>query len=82
VGGFNAAFDATHEKYARAAARSGGYEGRVAMDADLRTKKHETPIVKNQIEAKQGTNRAPMLYVLLGGLALVVISFALMFLAR
>ncbi len=52
------------------------------MDSDLRTRDPETPIVKNEIEAKQGTNRAPMLYVLIGGLVLVVISFALMFLAQ
>jgi hypothetical protein len=36
------------------------------MDADLRAKKPETRILKNEIEAKQGINRAPLLYVPLG----------------
>lgn len=52
------------------------------MDTDLRTRKPEEPIVKNEIGAKQGTNKVPMQYVLIGGLALAVISFVLMFLAH
>ncbi len=66
------------------------------MDHDTRIREHEAvsrdygdtsrdqddPIVKNKVEARQGTNRAPMQYVLLGGLVLVTISFVLMFLVH
>ncbi|VTZ24923.1 conserved hypothetical protein [Methylocella tundrae] len=50
------------------------------MDQHTYARDAETPIVRNKTEARQGTNRAPMHYVLFGGLALVIISFALMFL--
>ncbi len=42
----------------------------------------EEPVVLNKTEARQGTNRAPLHYVLYGGLALVIIAFALIYLLR
>ncbi len=52
------------------------------MDHDAQFGNAEAPIVKNKVEARQGTNKAPMQYVLIGGLALATISFALMFLVH
>ncbi len=52
------------------------------MEQNSRIREAETPIVKNEVEARQGTNKAPMQYVLFGGLALALICFVLMFLVR
>lgn len=49
------------------------------MDQDTYIRNAETPIVKNKTEARQGTNKAPVHYVLFGGLALAAISFIFMF---
>ena len=42
----------------------------------------EKPIVKTPTEARQGTNRPPVLFVLIGGMALATVAFLLMFLVR
>ncbi|MEJ0094433.1 MAG: hypothetical protein WDN46_13635 [Methylocella sp.] len=40
----------------------------------------EPQVVLNKTEARQGSNRAPLHYVLYGGLALVIVAFALIYL--
>lgn len=37
------------------------------------------PIVKDATDARQGTDRAPVIYVLAGGMALATVAFMLMF---
>jgi hypothetical protein len=42
----------------------------------------ERPIVKEATDAREGTNRAPVLYVLVGGMALATVAFLAMFLVH
>ena len=43
---------------------------------------HEEPVVLDKTEARQGSNRAPLHYVLYGGLTLVIVAFALIYFLR
>lgn len=49
------------------------------IDHETTTFDREEPVVKNPTEARQGSNRAPVHYVLLGGLSLAGLAFLLMF---
>jgi hypothetical protein len=42
----------------------------------------EKPIVKTPTEVRQGTDRPPVLFVLVGGMALATVAFLLMFFVR
>lgn len=52
------------------------------MEQQTSTIGREEPIKKNPVEARQGTNKPPVLFVLIGGMALATVAFLLMFLVR
>ncbi len=52
------------------------------MDHESPIIDRERPIVKEATDARQGTNRPGVIYVLIGGMALATLAFLAMFLVH
>ncbi len=52
------------------------------MERETHVVEREAPIVKDATDARQGTNRPGVIYVLIGGMALATVAFLAMFLVH